>query len=184
MNEPEANEYRLCKFAFKKEVKLHSVYTNHQVLWGRFIQCTHTNIRHPSTLTAPSQPIHWWTAQSSSPCQEEPIREGTSWNVRNCGRVIESLPDVTRVYIYIYMFVVYVYTYPDIIHISYYTCTKKVPQNCQPSTRSFWTISTSFTSPSVGRSTYLDPMQPDTTRQATTSQEQKHQQSESWIKAT
>ena len=103
MNEPEANEYRLCKFVLKKEVKLHSVYTNHQVLWGRFIQCTHTNIRHPSTLTAPSQPIHWWTAQSSSPCQEEPIREGTSWNVRNCGRVIESLPDVTRVCIYIYV---------------------------------------------------------------------------------
>ena len=103
MNEPEANEYRLCKFVLKKEVKLHSVYTNHQVLWGRFIQRTHTNIRHPSTLTAPSQLIHWWTAQSSSPCQEEPIREGTSWNVRNCGRVIESLPDVTRVCIYIYI---------------------------------------------------------------------------------
>lgn len=105
MNEPEANEYRLCKFVLKKEVKLHSVYTNHQVLWGRFIQRTHTNIRHPSTLTAPSQPIHWWTAQSSSPCQEEPIREGTSWNVRNCGRVIESLPDVTRVCVYIYIYV-------------------------------------------------------------------------------
>ena len=166
----------------KKLVKLHSVYTNHQVLWGRLIQHTHTNIRHlPSTLTAPSQLIRWWTAQSSSPCQEEPIQASTSWNDPRCAAPIRC---DQCVYIYIYVLICmyihihmisFVYIYTHIIQIQ-----SKFHRIANPQLAASEQRPHHSTSPLVGRSTYLDPMQPDTTHQATTShEEQKHQQSES-----
>ncbi len=93
------------------------------------------------------------------------------------------------IYIYIYVLICmyihihmisFVYIYTHIIQIQ-----SKFHRIANPQLAASEQRPHHSTSPLVGRSTYLDPMQPDTTHQATTShEEQKHQQSESWIMAT